>query len=86
MKFGLITTLGFAALPGQFTFAQTWTLTSAPITNWHAVASSADGTCIDRFSSYGLGNGLSWMRGNSCADSDEELTQSRFLSRQVSLG
>src|SRR5437867_4997647 len=25
-------------------FSQTWTQTSAPITNWHAVASSADGT------------------------------------------
>jgi hypothetical protein len=33
-----------ALLTANFAFAQTWTQTSAPVTNWTAVASSADGT------------------------------------------
>jgi len=43
--------LAVAALAGLSTahtpaFTQTWTQTSAPITNWHAVALSADGTSL----------------------------------------
>src|SRR5258708_39790003 len=41
-----------AALGGLFNavkpaFAQSWTLTTAPITNWHDVASSADGSKLE---------------------------------------
>jgi hypothetical protein len=39
--FTLVTALLAAA---QFSHAQTWTQTSAPITNWMSIASSADGT------------------------------------------
>src|SRR5882762_9332890 len=67
MKFVLITTLGFAALRGQFTFAQTWTLTSAPITNWHAVASSADGARLVAVSGGAVQGGPIFISTNSGA-------------------
>ena len=48
------------------TFAQTWTLTSAPITNWSCVASSADGSkLVAAFSGHiysSTNSGLTWAR------------------------
>lgn len=39
----LVTTLGMLCVAAD-AIAQTWTQTSAPLTNWTAVASSADGS------------------------------------------
>src|SRR5437868_14167628 len=54
--------LSAAATVGGFVvistaFAQTWTQTSAPITNWTAVASSADGSKLVAVTGYFIGIG-----------------------------
>src|ERR1017187_6167839 len=52
-----------ALLTANFAFAQTWTQTSAPETNWTAVASSADGTKLVATA----GNSGIWVSTNSGA-------------------
>jgi len=49
-------------LTANFALAQTWTQTSAPITNWTAIASSADGTKLVAVANNGGG---SWASTNS---------------------
>ena len=43
-NFKILLVASTALLTANFAVAQTWTQTSAPVTNWTAVASSADGT------------------------------------------
>ena len=45
-RFRILLVASIALLTANFAFAQTWTQTSAPGTNWTAVASSADGTML----------------------------------------
>ena len=58
-----------ALLTANFALAQTWTLTSAPITNWTAIASSADGTKLVAVASGGswvlMDSGGIWVSTNS---------------------
>jgi photosystem II stability/assembly factor-like uncharacterized protein len=74
MKFGKISLVVAVACFGSCSsFAQSWTLTSAPIANWSSVASSADGTKLvavsgdnnDVGSIYcSTNSGTTWVLGN----------------------
>src|SRR5260370_8390311 len=65
--------LAVAACSGPFSivesaFAQTWTLTTAPITNWSSVASSADGSKLVAVAGGVSGTGGIYVSTNSGAD------------------
>lgn len=68
MKIALLTLL--LSLATSTTFAQAWTLTSAPITNWSCVASSADGSKLVAAASPGfiytsMNSGRSWTQSTA---------------------
>ena len=92
MKFSMPIWLSMAALCGTSTaFAQTWFQTSAPITNWVSIASSADGTKLAAAVSLGgiwtsTNSGNSWLETGAPRSAWLRLVSSADGTRLAAIG